>query len=210
MLPSARPIAQLTWASVFSCRTSRSGTLLAHLIFARTASARSTAPIDGGRMDGQALANRVENLEKTVDELRQLPARMEAVEERIASCEGHILQLQTEMRDEFSSVREEAEAFRAETRAEFGAVRDEMRMEFAAGRSEMAAGFARVNELFAKVNDRFARIDDEFVKVRKEIRLGDEETRRYMRVLHEDLAERITILGNELGGNGSRRPPRKG
>jgi hypothetical protein len=148
-------------------------------------------------MDEHALAKRVEKLEKTVDELHQLPHRPPAGEERVASCEGQILQLRAEMRDEFSLVHEEAEAFRAETRAGFAAVR-----------SEMAAGFARVNEQFAKVNDRLAKMDDEFLKGRKEIRLGDEETRRYMRVLHEDVIERIAILVNELGG-GPRRPLRK-
>ena len=36
---------------------------------------------------------------------------------------------------------------------------------------------------------------DEFAAAHREIRDGDEETRRYMRVLHEDVIARIAALG---------------
>ena len=35
---------------------------------------------------------------------------------------------------------------------------------------------------------------DEFSAVREEIRLGDEDTRRYMRVLHEEVISRIATI----------------
>jgi hypothetical protein len=47
-------------------------------------------------------------------------------------------------------------------------------------RGEMCAGFAEVRQ--------------EFVAVRQEIREGDEATRRYMRVLHEEVLTRIATL----------------
>jgi hypothetical protein len=40
--------------------------------------------------------------------------------------------------------------------------------------------------------------DDRVVAtLREEIRTGDEETRRFMRVLHEDVISRIAALGNQ-------------
>jgi vacuolar-type H+-ATPase subunit I/STV1 len=36
---------------------------------------------------------------------------------------------------------------------------------------------------------------EEFYAVRQEIKAGDEETRRYMRVLHEEVISRIKLLG---------------
>ena len=63
---------------------------------------------------------------------------------------------------------------RSEMHAEFSAIRGEMQAEFSAVRGEMQA---------------------EFSAVRGEIRDGDEETRRQMRVLHEDLVARIALLG---------------
>ena len=55
-------------------------------------------------------------------------------------------------------------------------LRDEMRGEFSATRAEMRAG-------------------DEIQRtLRDEIRAGAEETRRYMRILYEDLVARISLL----------------
>jgi hypothetical protein len=56
-------------------------------------------------------------------------------------------------------------------------LRDEMRSEFSATRAMSRQG------------------DDTVVKtLREEIRAGDDETRRYMRVLHEDLVQRIATF----------------
>jgi len=59
-------------------------------------------------------------------------------------------------------------------------LRDEMRAEFSATRADARAG------------------DESVVRtLRDEIRAGDQETRRFMRILHEDLVERIEILGGK-------------
>jgi hypothetical protein len=60
-------------------------------------------------------------------------------------------------------------------------LRDEMRAEFSATRAEARAGDERVMQT-----------------LREEIRSGDEETRRFMRILYEDLVARIEILGGRL------------
>jgi hypothetical protein len=57
------------------------------------------------------LTERVEVLEMKVGVLEELPARMSAVE-------AQIVQLRTEMRGEFSAVRQEMRALNDETRAE--------------------------------------------------------------------------------------------
>ncbi len=94
------------------------------------------------------LSERVTILEQKVEELAALPARVGLLEEQI-------VQLRTEMHDEFSAVRSDMGVMKAELRAE--------------------------------------------------IRAGDEETRRYMRVLYEDLIERIERIGEGLP---RRRPKR--
>ena len=94
-------------------------------------------------MPKRTLTQRVAVLERKVEVLETLPAR-------VAAVELQILQL-----------------------------RDEVRGEFSALRREIADGADLLrNEL------------------RAEIRQGDEETRRYMRVLHEDVIARITALGD--------------
>ena len=87
----------------------------------------------------------MENLERRVDLLELLPARVSALELQIQ-------QLRTEMGEQFSDTRQQ---FR-EIRAEGEKIRHELR---------------------------------------REIREGDEETRRYMRVLHEEVLARIAMIG---------------
>ena len=100
-------------------------------------------------MTEPTLTDRVTILERKVEDLASLPARMAAVELQI-------VQLRDEMRSEFSAVREEIATVRIDLRAE---------------------------------------IQSTAKSLRAEIREGDEETRRYMRVLHEDVMARIAALG---------------
>jgi len=152
-------------------------------------------------MPERTVIERVEILERNVELFEALPARVSALE-------SQIVQLRSEMRDEFSAVRgemrDEFAAVRGEMRAgflavrdEFAAVRGEMRDEFAAVRGEMRDEFAAVRGEMAGMRDSLLTV------LRAEIREGDEETRRYMRVLHEDLVARITLLQN------GRRPRKK-
>lgn len=81
----------------------------------------------------------------------------------------------------------------AELRSEFSQLRAEMRDEFSAIRGEIAmkadAGF----------------VHGEFGALRAEVIAGDEETRRQMRVLHEDLVGRIALIQEGLPRRGGRR-----
>jgi len=73
-------------------------------------------------MQPEFLEKRVEILERTVDGLSELPARVGAVE-------GQILQLRTEMRDEFSATRSEASQSITEVRADVTALKQDLRAE---------------------------------------------------------------------------------
>ena len=68
-------------------------------------------------MNGKTMDERVTDLEKLAESLAPLPARMEAVEgrlgiveTRLGTVESQIVQLRTEMRVEFSAVRDDIAA----------------------------------------------------------------------------------------------------
>lgn len=111
-------------------------------------------------MPEQTVTARVENLEKRVTLLEELPARMSAVELQI-------VQLRSEMREQFSAVR-------VDLHAEIKAACDEVRTEL---RAEIRTA-----------------CDEVRTDLRAEIRTGDEETRRYMRVLHEEVLARLAMI----------------
>ena len=74
-------------------------------------------------------------------------------------------------------------------------LRDEMRAEFSATRAEARAG----DEHVVRTLREEIRAGDEHVvrSLREEIRAGDEETRRFVRILHEEVIERIKLLGGQ-------------
>ena len=120
-------------------------------------------------MPRQPLELRVDRLEDKVSELAGLPARVE------------------------------------ELGAQISHLRVEMRAEFSAIRGEGGEALARLrNELLAKLEDQIAGIRGEGAEgvtlaamrdeLRQQIHDGDEETRRLMRVLHEDLVGRIALI----------------
>jgi F0F1-type ATP synthase membrane subunit b/b' len=115
----------------------------------------------------------LDSLERQVEVLERLP-------ERVTALEVQIVQLRDEMRAEFSTTRAEA---RAGDEDVVRTLRDEIR----AGDEHV------VNTLREEI-----RAGDEETRreLRTEIRDGDEETRRFMRILHEEVLERIQILGD--------------
>jgi phage host-nuclease inhibitor protein Gam len=130
----------------------------------------------------RTLTTRVENLERRVELLEALPARVSAVE-------WQIRQLRTEMGEQFSVIRQEFAAADSGVREEIRALRTDLRAEL------RAEGEAIRTELRAEIK---AEGDVVRTELRKEIRDGDEETRRYMRVLHEEVLSRIAIIQEGL------------
>jgi F0F1-type ATP synthase membrane subunit b/b' len=111
-------------------------------------------------------------LERRVELLEQLP-------ERVTALESQIVQLRDEMRAEFS-------ATRAGARAADDQVMQTLREEIRAGNDRV---MQTLREEIRTSNDHAVQT------LRKEIRDGDEETRHLMRVLHEEVVERIKLLG---------------
>ena len=144
---------------------------------------------------------RVEILEEKVGALEELPAR-------VAAVESQLVQLRDEMRAEFSAVRQQLGT--CSTRDETGTLGATLRSEMAALgsqlRDEMAVLGSQLRDemaaLGAQLRNETALLGSELrgemavlgTALRDEIRAGDEETRRFMRVLHEDLVGRIALL----------------
>ena len=103
-------------------------------------------------MNAPSLEERMDNLERIVEPLRELPDRVTKVEEQI-------VQLRTEMRGEFSAIRRDM------------ATKDDL------------TRFATKEDL-----DRSATKED----------LDRFATKDEMRMLHEDLVERLKVLGEVL------------
>jgi hypothetical protein len=165
-----------------------------------------------------SFAERVVRLEKQMTALQHLPKKVDDLALQVS-------QLHSEMTGEFSAIRremaEQSVAFQAEMeaqstrfraefvaqfraemdaqsaalRAEMTIARDEVAAEFAAVRAEMSEGFTAPTGALARA----------VAGLRDEIRAGDEETRRQMRVLHEDLVTRIALLSEGLS---PAKPPR--
>jgi hypothetical protein len=73
-------------------------------------------------------------------------------------------------------------------------LRDEARGEFSAVRQEIVTLRAELRHEFR--HELHLGLQNTAELLRAEIRQGDEETRRYMRVLHEDVIARIAALGD--------------
>lgn len=107
-------------------------------------------------------------LVERVDILDQKVEGLETLPGRVHAVELQILQLREEMHAGFS-------AQSAELQAEILASRDSLK-----------------NELQVEIR---ASRDSVKSELQAEIRAGDEETRRYMRVLHEEVISRIATIG---------------
>ena len=126
------------------------------------------------------LTKRVEILEKTV-------SGPDGLVEQVALLRDDVSSIGSDLR----SLRTEFQQFKGETRAEFSAVREEMRTEFVAVRHE-------IGDLRAEMNTRFESVDRRFTG----LEMGLEQTRTEMRVLHEEVISRISLLGESLGAGG--------
>ena len=139
-------------------------------------------------MQERSIIERVDILEQNVETLESLPARVTAVELQL-------VQLRDEMRGEFS-------ATRAELRAEIHTGDEQTRREMHA-LHEQALALIEETRVLVRAGDEQTRgemyaLHEQTLVLMKE---GDGETRRYMRVLHEEVISRLAILGE-----GCRRP----
>jgi hypothetical protein len=122
-----------------------------------------------------------------LDQLASVPERLDAVEARVERV-GTTL-----------------EKFRREVRNELGSVRAEMDDGLSPVRAEMPEGFSAVGATHDGLGAVRAEMQREFAATREELRAemreGDEDTRRYMRVLHEEVIERVKTIQEGMNGS---------
>jgi archaellum component FlaC len=90
-------------------------------------------------MPSQPIGNRVDRLEECVTELEKLP-------ERVTRVELQIVQLRSEMRDEFSAVRQEIRAGDEETRRQLTEQIEETRRYMRVLHEDVIGRFAALQE----------------------------------------------------------------
>jgi signal transduction histidine kinase len=150
---------------------------------------------------------RLTMLESQMQELRTVPIRL-------AEAESQILQLRADVRDGFSAIRMDlraelqgrVEGLRVELhhardtlRGELGAVRDELRGELGAVRDELRGQLGAVrDELRGEIQGVRGALGAVRDELREDIRIGVEETQRLVRLLHEDLLQRIARIGEQI------------
>src|SRR5688572_30558411 len=117
-------------------------------------------------MSEPTLRHRVTILERKVENLSSLPARITAVELQIA-------QLREEMHGGFSAIR-----------GEMAAMGDALRGDLQGFRGDLQE---LRGDLYKTADALRAEIREGDEETRRLMREGDEETRRYMRVLHEEV-----------------------
>ena len=145
-------------------------------------------------MPERPIVQRIDQLEQRVDFLEALPAR-------VAAIEVQLLQLRGEMQDGFSANRAEmhamGEALRTDLRGEMHAMGGTLRADL---RDEMhdMGGTLRA-DLLAKIqaldDDLRAEMHALHHLTIERIDAGDAETRRYMRVMIEEVLARIETIG---------------
>ncbi len=104
----------------------------------------------------------------------------------IERLERQIVELRVEMRSEFSAVRAEMRAGDEATRAE---LREEIRAGDQVTRRELRDEIRAVDESLRGL------VEERTAEIHRVVAAGDEETRLLMRVLHEELIERINTIG---------------
>ena len=170
-------------------------------------------------MTEPTLTERVTILEQKVNEFASLPSR-------VAGVELQIVQLRDEMQGGFSAVRQEMAVLRDDLRSELHRELHGIREELGGIRGELNGVRGELNGIHGRLSGVRGELDgihgtlsgvraeldgirgeldgirgelNGLRGLRAEIREGDEETRRFMRVLHEDLIVRIAALGDARG-----------
>ena len=150
-------------------------------------------------MGSADLAGRIDTVEHRMDsmELRW--------DESFAVLRTQILQSDCETREAIlatlrGEVAGEFSAMRTEVAGEFSAMRTEVAGEFSAMRTEVAEKFSAMQtEVAEKFSAMRTEVAGEFSMQRAHFETalanGQDETRRYMKVLYEDILSRIALLG---------------
>ena len=166
--------------------------------------------VEGVNMAPQKVLSRLDSLERRVDGLESLPGQ-------VARLELQFLQFRDEVHDELSAVRAEMRTLGNDLRAEMKTLGDDLRADISevdnALRGEMTSLEGRLRMEIRAVDEDLRREMAALEgRLRTEIQAGDEETRHLMRILHEDVISRLTLIQNGAGTKGSakRAPKQRG
>ena len=124
-----------------------------------------------------SLERRIEILEENMEQLRDVPVRLSAVE-------SQIVQLRAEMQTGFSALRGQND----ETRGEMVRLNGETRGEMVRLNDETRGEMVRLND---ETRRELVRLNDE---TRREMTRLNDETNAHLRVLHEEVISRIALL----------------
>jgi len=124
-----------------------------------------------------SLERRIEILEEKMEQLRDVPVRLSAVE-------SQIVQLRAEMQTGFSALRGQND----ETRGEMVRLNGETRGEMVRLNGETRGEMVRLND---ETRRELVRLNDE---TRREMTRLNDETNAHLRVLHEEVISRIALL----------------
>jgi len=161
-------------------------------------------------MGSADLAGRIDTVEHRMDsmELRWDESfavlRTQILQSDCETREAILATLRGEVAGEFSAMRTEVagefSAMRTEVAGEFSAMRTEVAGEFSAMRTEVAEKFSVMRtEVAGEFSAMRTEVAGEFSMQRAHFETalanGQDETRRYMKVLYEDILSRIALLG---------------
>jgi DNA repair protein RadC len=150
------------------------------------------------------LARRVEMLEETLNSLRQVPDDLKALNGRMTRVDVQMLQLRTEMREEFSAVRGEM-ATKADLAEGLAAARIAAKDDLAAMRRDLAnnelADLKReLREDIAGMGRNLAQIildtQHQVTRTQRLIAEGQSQTR----MMFEEVVSRLNVLGEGKAG----------
>ena len=151
-------------------------------------------------MQPRSLEQRVTFLEQQMQELRELPARVERME-------SQILQLRAEMKDGFSAIRSDLRAelhgVEAGLRTELHEVRDSLRSELHEVRDSLRGEMRELRDaLSGEMGELRDALRGEMGELREElredVRLGVEESQNLTKVLHAEAMQVVSELRRDV------------
>jgi hypothetical protein len=134
------------------------------------------------------LARRVEMLEETLTSLRQVPDDLKVLKGRMTRVEVQVLQLRTEMRDEFSAVRAEMA-----TKADLAELRRDMatKEDLVAMRRDMAAN--ELAQLKRELRDDIAGMGRDLAQIILDTQRQMTEGQSQTRVILEEIRSLVSV-----------------
>ena len=145
------------------------------------------------------LARRVEMLEETLRSLRELPHDVRELNRRMTGVEVQVLQLRTEMRDEFSATREEM-ATKTDLAEGLAAVRREMatKDDVALLRTDLANN--ELADLKRELREDIAGMGRDLGQIILDTQRQVAEGQSQTRGMFEEIVSRLKVLGEGKAG----------